>query len=122
MDYLQWMGAVRMRVQTADKNITIIHTTPVHQLTSCEVKKKCVYKKQFLFNLKLLYPLKKILSEWGEKYAQIKHCLQAKRVLNTNKQICWQILMWEDNRVWTFTGGSIIDYFDQKQWFKAKTY
>ncbi len=32
------MGAVRMRVQTADKNITIIHTTPVHQLTSCEVK------------------------------------------------------------------------------------
>ncbi len=30
------MGAVRMRVQTADKNITIIHTTPVHQLISCE--------------------------------------------------------------------------------------
>ncbi len=25
MDPLQWMGAVRMRVQTADKNITIIH-------------------------------------------------------------------------------------------------
>ncbi len=24
-DHLQWMGAVRMRVQTADKNITIIH-------------------------------------------------------------------------------------------------
>ncbi len=34
MDALQWMGAVRMRVQTADKNITIIHITPVHQLTS----------------------------------------------------------------------------------------
>jgi len=32
------MGAVRMRVQTADKNNTIIHTTPVHQLTSCEAK------------------------------------------------------------------------------------
>ncbi len=28
MDALQWMGAVRMRVQTVDKNITIIHTTP----------------------------------------------------------------------------------------------
>ncbi len=28
MDPLQWMGAVRMRVQTADKNIIIIHTTP----------------------------------------------------------------------------------------------
>ncbi len=32
------MGAVRMRVQTADKNITIIHTTPVHQLMSWEDK------------------------------------------------------------------------------------
>ena len=32
------MGAVRMRVQTADKNITIIHSTPVHQLTSGEDK------------------------------------------------------------------------------------
>ncbi len=30
------MGAVRMRDQAADKNITIIHTTPVHQLTSCK--------------------------------------------------------------------------------------
>ncbi len=28
MDALQWMGAVRMRVQTADKNITIIHKYP----------------------------------------------------------------------------------------------
>jgi len=26
MDPLQWMGAVRMKVQTADKNITIIYT------------------------------------------------------------------------------------------------
>ncbi len=32
MDALQWMGAVRMRVQTADKNISIIYTTPVHQV------------------------------------------------------------------------------------------
>ncbi len=38
MDALQWMGAVRMRVQSADKNITIIYTTPVHQLTSWEAK------------------------------------------------------------------------------------
>ncbi len=41
MDPLQWMGAVRMRVQTADKNITI-HTTPVHQLTSWE-DKNCMF-------------------------------------------------------------------------------
>ncbi len=38
MDPLLWMGAVRIRVQTADKHITIIHTTPVHQLTSCKWK------------------------------------------------------------------------------------
>ncbi len=40
MDPLQWMGAVRMRVQTADNNITSNphHSSPVHQLTSCEVK------------------------------------------------------------------------------------
>ncbi len=30
----QWMGAVRMRLQTADKNITIIHTTPVHNINA----------------------------------------------------------------------------------------
>uniref|UniRef100_A0A8C2BU86 Synaptojanin-2-binding protein n=1 Tax=Cyprinus carpio TaxID=7962 RepID=A0A8C2BU86_CYPCA len=32
------MGAVRMRVQTADKNITIIHTTTVRQLMTFGVK------------------------------------------------------------------------------------
>ncbi len=31
------MGAIRMRVQTADKNIALIHTTSP-SLTSCEVK------------------------------------------------------------------------------------
>ncbi len=47
MDPLQWMGAVRMRMQTANKNITIIqviNTTPVHQLTSCEGKSYAVVK------------------------------------------------------------------------------
>ncbi len=42
MNHLQWMGAVRIRVQTDDKNITIIHTSPVHQLMTCEVK-SCVF-------------------------------------------------------------------------------
>ncbi len=34
MDALQWMGAVRMRVQTADKNITIIHKQSKADLSS----------------------------------------------------------------------------------------
>ncbi len=32
MDPLQWMGAVRIKVQTTDKNITIILSFPVAQL------------------------------------------------------------------------------------------
>ncbi len=35
-DHLQWMGAVRRRVQTAGKNITIIHTT------TTDLKLKCL--------------------------------------------------------------------------------
>ncbi len=50
MDPLQWMGAVRMRVQTADKNIhsnpQVMHTTPVHQLMLWR-KKLCVCKYKF---------------------------------------------------------------------------
>ncbi len=48
MDHLQWMGAVR--VQTADKNITIIHKVSIYislvdWLMSCEVK-SCVFVKK----------------------------------------------------------------------------
>ncbi len=45
---LDWKGAVRMRAQTANKNLTInsqvIHTTPVHQLRSCEAKQFIITK------------------------------------------------------------------------------
>ncbi len=46
MDPLQWMGAIRMRVQTADKNIIIIHTHPPIQ--SCEAKSYVEIKKQII--------------------------------------------------------------------------
>ncbi len=66
MNPLQWMGAVRMRVQTADKNITIIHTTPVHQLTSGE-KKSCVFiKNKYIIKIFLT------LRFWS-KYKSIIH-------------------------------------------------
>ncbi len=89
------MGAVRMRVQTADKNVTIIHTTPVHHLMSWEDKSYMFVKKQIhqivlTVNLCLLkyeasihdidFSSEKIASsESGEKYAiyiLIKYCLQ----------------------------------------------
>ncbi len=47
MDPLQWMGAVRMRVQTAERNITIIHkqsTCPSFNVLWSE--KLYVFKKQ----------------------------------------------------------------------------
>ncbi len=107
MDALQWMGAVRMRVQTADKNITIIHTTPVHQLTSWEDKSwnkssiktfltsNCCFwlKYESLINNNAFSIEKVVWSESGEKYAQIKHRLQAKEI---HSQICldwfWTVL------------------------------
>ncbi len=45
MDPLQWMGAVRMGVQTADKNITSNPHHSSHQLRFCK-EKICVCKKQ----------------------------------------------------------------------------
>ncbi len=96
MGALQWMGAVRMRVQTADKNITIIHTTPVHQLTSWEDKSwnKSIFKTFLTLNHCFLQKYKSrihnntswIRSESGEKSAQINHCLQDKTVQNNSKQ------------------------------------
>ncbi len=87
---LQWMGAVRIRFQTADKNITIL-MTPAHQLTSCEVK-------SFLFirvvNPKYWFVQWKVSSESGEKYAQIKHMFE--NIPNQFLDFC------------------------HKQWFKAK--
>ncbi len=103
MDPRQWMGAVRMRVQTADKNMTIIHINPRHSSPSinilCKEVKSCVFVrnksiKKIFFNIKPLlltkykssipniaFPSEKvILSESGEKYSQIKHSLYAKTV------------------------------------------
>ncbi len=61
MDPLHWMGAVRMRVQTADpsqhhNNPQVIHTTSVHQLMSWE-DKSCMFvrnKSIDVFKFKLL--------------------------------------------------------------------
>ncbi len=61
MDPLQWMGAVRMRIQTADKNITVIHTTPGHQSTSYEAKMSVSNTQihyECVFNFKLVLSAK----------------------------------------------------------------
>ncbi len=54
-----------------------------------------------------------VSSKSGQKYAQIKHCLQAKAVQN---KYVW-ILMRENNRAFTFVE-SIMDY-DMLFWPEA---
>ncbi len=46
---LQWMGAVRMGVQTADKNIIAIHTTSSTSIDICKVK-RCVFVRNKFIN------------------------------------------------------------------------
>ncbi len=97
----------------SDKNITIIHTTPVHQLTSGEDKSwnKSIIK-NFLTSNCCFWPKyesiihnnassseKVFWSESGEKSAQIKHRLQAKTALN--KYVADFDV--RDNRRWTFS-------------------
>ncbi len=104
------MGAVRMRVQTADKNITIIHTTPVHQLTSCDVtswqvmfltSNCCFWQKYESSTHNTAFSSEKVVwSESGEKYVQIKHLYKWKQ-FKTN--------MWVDFDV---RGQQGMDYCD----------
>ncbi len=54
MDPLQWMGAVRMRVQTADKNVTMNQHEPSPSINILWREKLCVRKKTihlyYMFN------------------------------------------------------------------------
>ncbi len=72
-------------------------------------EKLCVFKFKPLLMAKYEFSIYKnafssenvVSSESEEKYANIKHCLQAKTVKNA-KQTCWWIFMWGDSRGWTF--------------------
>ncbi len=68
MDPLQWMGAVRMRVQTADKkHPQVIHTTPIQSTPESSIHNITLSSKRVIW------------SESREKYAQIKHRLPVKK-------------------------------------------
>uniref|UniRef100_A0A673MJH5 Integrin beta n=1 Tax=Sinocyclocheilus rhinocerous TaxID=307959 RepID=A0A673MJH5_9TELE len=61
----------KMRVQTADKDITIIHTTPVHHITSCEVKSCVFVRNQSNIKNFFYFSSEKIVSfKSGEKYGE----------------------------------------------------
>ncbi len=86
MDALQWMGPVRMRVQTANKNIAIIHKYSTWWVYQVKVKSCMFVGNKPSVSLLLKYESsihkialsseKEILTEFKEKDAQIKSCLQ----------------------------------------------
>ncbi len=67
------------------------------------VSLNCCYHLKYESYIHVFSSEKVVSSESGEKYADIKHYLQAKTAQNSSKQICWWILMSEDNREWTFS-------------------
>ncbi len=85
------MGAVRMRIQTADKHITIILSTPVHQLTSGEVKQciSCRLSHQHPATLNQIKSL--LLSHHHSTSALVSEILMSvlQTVQKNNKQITY---------------------------------
>ncbi len=76
-------SAVNGWIQTFDQNVTVIHMTPVHQLTSCETKLH-LYIKAFNFKSSLL--AKKYLSinhnrEWRSRLVTRRDGLQRESVV-----------------------------------------
>ncbi len=103
------MGAIKMRVQRADKNITIIDSSlSINVLWS---EKLSVYYKQIhqdIINFKPLLLVKYLWVHYTHDIAfsneQIISPESGERNnQNSSKQICWWILMKEDYRGWTFS-------------------
>ncbi len=107
VDPRQWMGAVRMRFQTADKNITIIHITPVHQIIYCEAK-SCVFVRKTIIKTFLTsnvcYNMSHLccVLHWKGHLVWIRREIcteQAKTALNKYVSGFWC----ERNKRWTFS-------------------
>ncbi len=60
----------------------------------------------YIYYIILLYPVKVVSSESGEKYAQIKDCLQVKTV----KHILLDFEVRRQQMMVFFTGGSVMHY------------
>ncbi len=93
MDPLRWMGAIRMRVHqlTADKkqqnNPQVIHTTLIHQLTSCEMK-SC--KKKNIHHQGILT----LIHQFWPKYNNASSCEKVNLLLSSHKihqHICLEL-------------------------------
>ncbi len=84
MDPLQWMGAVRMRVQSADKNH---HNNPLHSSTSITIwsEKLHICKKQI--HQDIVYFKPKFWLKW-DLYSQHWFLLWKSRLVWIRREIC----------------------------------
>ncbi len=94
-------------VQTSYKNITIIHTNPVHELMPCEAKSCIFIRNKSIKTLNYCFLLKYkgfcLLLSPVTKLKWICTDQAPFTVQNRFKQICCCILMWEDNKVLTLS-------------------
>ncbi len=100
MDPLQWMGAIRMRVQTADKNnnAQVIYTTPILKLISCEVKScMSVINHQDVF---FFFLLQTIVSGSNMCPLSIKNVLKLKCLNDGFVSSWWIIVMFCHILIW----------------------
>ncbi len=101
---LKWMGAVRISVQTADKNIAIIHTTQVHQLRHFLTLRCCFWLKYSSSIHNIAFSSEKVVYCLNQErnMHRLSTVYKQKKVQNCSKPMCRWILMWENNRGWTF--------------------
>ncbi len=100
MDPLQWMGPIRMRVQTGDKNITIIHkqSTWLHVVIVINPSLRSFFTSNKSSIHYIASPVKKLSRLNQERNMYRSSTKGNSLVLNSYKQIYQWVLMWEDNR------------------------
>ncbi len=96
MDPLQWMGAVRMRVQTADKNITSNPHPSSPSVISCEVKSWMFVRNKIITETFLT-----LIWIYIDSSCEKNNLLRIRKEIctdqeqftskNSSKQICWWI-------------------------------
>ncbi len=114
IDPLQWMGAVRMRVQTADKNITIIHSQSVNVLWSEKLGRECRKSWERTFSLEdVLLRTEDSNFRWKQQF-EAKNALMMDLVLTkhfTSQDVSWWtgvvwIIIMFLSAVWTHSDGT----------------
>ncbi len=104
-----------MRVQTADKNITIIHTTPVHQLMSLWSNKMHVYKSPL--SIILVSPVKKQSYLYEERYINRSNTIYQQNEDNRDGRFHWRKCwygLW--TRIWQLFTSQDVNWWTEVVW------